>query len=137
MKSRMRVALLALVSAALALGAGPSGMTTERADIAAGQSLSDVVDLNGHTAVMLYMPSAWTAANLTFQACSNQATASCVNLYDALGAEVTVTAAASRAITLPPADFTGVRYLRIRSGTSAVPVAQAANRSITIGARAF
>lgn len=76
------------------------------------------------------MPSAWDAADLTFQVSEDNS--SWANLYDEYGSEVTVNAAAARAITLLPQNWVGVRYLKVRSGNSSGPVSQTADRKITV-----
>lgn len=126
------IAVTDLTVAALLDG---SGLTTATATIANGAALSAAVSLAGKGIIRLNMPASWTAANLTFQVSADNATY--LDLYDKNGSEYTVTAAASRSIILPPADFVGVNYIKIRSGTSATPVNQGASRDITIITRAF
>ena len=53
-------------------------------------------------------------------------------MYDTAAAEVTVTAAVSTFIVLDPSTYAGVKYLKIRSGTSGTPVTQSAERKITL-----
>ena len=107
--------------------------------ILSGQSLSEAIPMNsmgnGSRLAIVGMPAAWDAANLTFQvSLDNQV--SWLNLYDSSGSEYSVTAAASRAIMIPLADFIGVTDMKIRSGTAAAAVNQTANRTLTIvGAR--
>lgn len=105
--------------------------------IANNASLSDTIDLGctleGQRIVQIVMPSAWTAANLTFQAGPSSATLA--NLYDDAGNEVTVTAAASRTIVLDndtAKNLTNLRFVALRSGTSGTPVNQGAARTITV-----
>jgi hypothetical protein len=108
-----------------------AGNTEQKAvAIANGASLSDAVNLAGFRAVGIQMPSAWTAANLTFQASFDGTTY--VDLYDDAGNEQTATAAASRFMFLTPAEWAGIRYLKIRSGTTSVPVNQGAARTIQL-----
>jgi hypothetical protein len=57
------------------------------------------------------------------------------NVYDTAGSEKTVTADASRHIIIDPQDFAGTQYLKVRSGTSGLPVAQGAARTITLVVR--
>lgn len=104
------------------------------ATIAAGASLSGAVDLDGCHPVGLVMPAAWTAASITFQVSLDGVTYN--NLYDSSGSEYTITTAASRRIILPPSDFAGVNYLKLRSGTSGAPVNQVAQAVIQVVARA-
>ncbi|MCX7899414.1 MAG: hypothetical protein N2444_04925 [Methylocystis sp.] len=125
-----------LFSATVAVADGPDfaassyGLVTS-AKIANAASLSEAVDLGVTRLSAIKMDAAWTAANLTFQAshdCVNYA-----NLRDETGAEVSVTAAAGNFIAIStPAKWLGVRCLKIRSGTSAAPVAQGALRTLTI-----
>lgn len=113
------------------------------ATIANGSALSDSVDLFGEavsgnsmhasTPVGIQMPAVWTTANLTFQGSSDNVTFG--DVYDENGSEVVITAAASRFITLPPRLMVGPRYLKVRSGTAAVPVSQAGLRVLGLVAR--
>lgn len=105
-------------------------VTALTASIPNGQSITANLDLGTSRLVRISTPAAWTAANLTFQVSADGAT--WVNLYDASGNEYTVTAAASRGIIIPLSDFLGVRYIAIRSGTSAVPVPQGAQRDLVL-----
>lgn len=100
------------------------------ATIAESASLSAGVLLNGAEMVGLKMPADWTTAALTFQVSTDGVTYN--NLYDQDGSEVNVSVGAARYIALPPADYAGFIYLKVRSGTSATPVVQAAERSIGI-----
>ena len=98
--------------------------------IASGESLSGSIDFSSFTPVALVMPSAWTAASITFQASHNNSTWG--NIYDKDGTEYTLTTAASRYVLLNPADFASVRGLKVRSGTAASAVNQEAARTITL-----
>lgn len=98
--------------------------------IASGGSLSGALDLGNQRLSRIAMPAAWDAASLTFQTSPDGVTYN--NLYDSSGNEYTVTAAASRAILVNYIDFVGIRYLKIRSGTSAVPVNQTADRALSL-----
>jgi hypothetical protein len=101
--------------------------------IAQTASLSGAADLGGASLVAVAMPAAWTAANLTFQASEDGSTYN--NMYDDLGNEYTVTAAASRYIVLDPSKFAGVRWIKARSGTATTAVNQTGERSINLIAR--
>lgn len=100
------------------------------ATIADGASLSDIVPLGIGALARIVMPDAWTAGNLTFQTSYDGTTFN--NLYAADGTEYTVTAAASREIIVNLADFLGVRFVKIRSGTSGTAVNQGAARTIRV-----
>lgn len=117
--------------------------------ISAGQSLSNAFSLKRAEYVALVMPSAWTAANITFQAAfvPNPQATDWRNVFDASG-ELVVAADANAVVVLPSSGVfvllnpiwreTGGGMwpnLRIRSGTAATPVAQAATRNIVVLAR--
>jgi hypothetical protein len=104
--------------------------------IAGGQSVSGAVSLGGLRLFGLVMPSAWTAAGVTFQM-SPDGGATWNNVYDVNGNEITVTAGTSRFIALDPANFAAVPMLKLRSGTSGTPVNQGADRTIQLVLRAI
>lgn len=108
----------------------PTQALTQSLDvvIANGASLSDPIRLAGNVLAGVHMPAAWTAASLTFQV-SNDGT-TWRNLFDAEGTEVEVVATAGVAIILDTSSFLPWRHMRIRSGTSALPVNQGADRTI-------
>src|SRR5687768_4274162 len=91
------------------------------ATIDAAASLSGAIDLGNVKAARISMPADWTAADLTFQVLSSDGS-TYQNLYDKDGIEYTVTASEDREIILPVSDFLGITQMKIRSGTSAVPV---------------
>jgi uncharacterized membrane protein YoaT (DUF817 family) len=93
-----------------------------------GQSLSDVAFLNGHTPCMILMPPAWTAADLCFLGSNNG-----INhhyIYDTLGVLVSMITGASHRLILTQTVFAHHVSMKILSGTPAVPVAQADDRTI-------
>ena len=105
--------------------------------IAQGAALSAAVDLGGQTACALQLPAAnaWTDADITFDASFDGATYG--PIIDRFRTEylVDVPATASLDSDVVPLDldvFDGIRYLKVRSGTNATPVNQAAARSIRI-----
>jgi hypothetical protein len=110
-----------------------SALTTATATIANGASLSGSVDISGKGILRINMPASWTAAVLTFQTSMDNSTFN--DLYTAAGTEYTVQAAASRSIILPPADFAGVKYIKVRSGTSGSAVNQGASRDLALVVR--
>ena len=113
----------------------PSVITSDlTTTIASSASLSGSADLGGTTLSGYIMPAAWTAADLTFQGSVDGANFS--DIYDSFGNEVSHSVAASRFVALNPADFAGIRYLKIRSGTTGAPVNQAAERIVTLVTRA-
>jgi hypothetical protein len=110
-----------------------SGYTTKTATIAESGSLSSEVDLEGYIIAQISMPAAWTAASLTFQVATTTG-GTFQDLYDDSGNEVTSSASASKvyAQDINITKLAGARFLKIRSGTSASAVAQAAERTITL-----
>jgi len=110
---------------------GSSSSVTTTATIANAASLSGVVDCGSARLALIVMPASWTAADLTFQESVDGSTF--VDKYDSVGVEYTVVCGgASRSLTINLSDFIGARYLKIRSGTSAVPVAQGGSRVLTL-----
>lgn len=105
----------------------------ETATIANGASLSAAVDLKGRTLVGIVMPATWTTANITFQVSLDGTTYN--DLYNLLGDELNATAAASRFIALTQFEFLPVRYVKVRSGTSALAVNQGGARTIILATR--
>lgn len=105
-------------------------ITTTTATIAINASISNDIDLGLMRLGRIAMPANWTAASLTFQVSHDGVTWN--NLCDMYGVEYTVTASAGNSNIMPLSDMLSVRHLRIRSGTSALPVAQAAARSIIL-----
>lgn len=98
--------------------------------IPAAGSLSAAVQLRGWEVVAVIMPAAWTAAGITFQV-SNDG----VVFHEArasTGAETTLTVAVDQRVSVPAAALTGAREIRVRSGTAAVPVVQAAERTVEL-----
>lgn len=99
------------------------------ASIANAASLSSAIDLGNAKLVGIQMPAAWTAASLTFQGSWDGVTYA--DIYDN-ATERTYTVAASRFLALNVGDWVGIRYIKVRSGTSGTPVNQGAARSITL-----
>lgn len=109
---------------------GLSWLVSATVTISNGTALSPAVDLQGYNLVGIAMPAAWTAANITFQGSADNN--NFFDLYDS-GSEINLaSAAASRYIALNPTQFAAVRYLKVRSGTSAVPLNQGADRVVTL-----
>jgi hypothetical protein len=113
--------------------------------IAINAALSSPVNLtgtDGATVVSLTTPAAWTAADISFAVSQDGVTYS--PLYDArtpgAATEVTIPSAsipvnAARSFALDPSIFAGFNFVKVRSGTNASPVNQAAARSVTVNVR--
>lgn len=94
--------------------------------------LSDVIDIGGYCLVGIETSTVgWTAGDMTFRG-SNQSSAAMRDVYSN-GTELTYATTASRAMTFPPEDLLGFRFIQLRSGTAATPVAQAAARTVKLG----
>lgn len=95
-------------------------------DQSADDDLTPSIDLAGYQVVALQMPSAWTAANITLEGSVDNSTFQAV--YNRAGVQYTITAAASRYITIDPSDSLSFpRYIKI-----ATSAGQAADRTITL-----
>lgn len=119
-----------------------AGLAKRTVTIANAASLSGKIDMENYRLVGLIMPAAWTAANITLLAAHPDggltgdppvpADGDFFDVYDKGGTEYIITAAASRYISLSPLDLAAVKWVRLRSGTAAVPVAQGAARTIMV-----
>lgn len=92
------------------------------ATIADATSLSDEVILNGLTLVGVVVPSGWDAADITLEGSVDGT--NFFDVHDDAGNELTITAAASRYITVDSTFTAGLQRIKVRSGTSALPVNQ-------------
>lgn len=111
----------------------PAPAATATATIASGASLSGAIDLASERLHRINIPAAgWTAAGITFQASSDGT--NYYDLYDTYGevALASTSVAASRSVIVDQGTFLGIRYLKIRSGTGAAAVTQAALRSLDL-----
>jgi len=104
--------------------------------IANGASLSDARQLNGVMGEAITMPAAWTAGGLSFAASATEA-GTFLPLFDALGVEITLTVLAGQRIVLPLGLIRSHNWLRLQSGTSAVPANQGAARTLILLTRDF
>ena len=102
---------------------------TINADIASGQSLSGAINMQGRVLTGLYVPSGWTAADITFQSSPDGVT--WYDHYDVLG-EAKVSAVAGKYHAVDNSVFMGANFLKVRSGISAGPVTQAAARTVIL-----
>lgn len=103
--------------------------------IAGSASLSGAVDLGPFTLCGLLLASTWDTNVISFAA-STTLGGTYVPILSASGAEVaTGSIAASKWIALDPADFAGIRFLKIRSGTSSAAVNQGDDTIVTLVVR--
>jgi len=110
------------------------GVTLISVTIAAGQSLSPETDLGGQTLVGIYMPAAWSTAGLTFQISPDNGQ-SWFEHTSSGGVETDFTVAAGQYIAVDPTLWRGVYSLKLRSGTSAAPVAQTAGATLQLAVK--
>lgn len=103
--------------------------------IPAGGSQSEAFDLEGFELAGVIMPAAWDAAALTLLA-SVGPNGTFDRVDDDAGTEWSLTVAASRVVgvgTPAKAGATrGLRWVKLRSGTAALPVNQVAARTIHV-----
>jgi len=99
--------------------------------IEADASLSEAIAVDYVTITGIERFANWTAADITFSVSNDGATFT--DLYDSTGTEVKVTTGSgARMIALSAGDYWPVRFLKIRSGTSATPVVQVAARALRL-----
>lgn len=107
--------------------------TTITVTIASGTALSAEIDLGTAQLAAIYMPAAWDAANISFQAATVSG-GTYQDVYNDGGNEVVVVASASRCISVNAAamSLAPLRYIKIRSGSTGTPVNQTATRTLTL-----
>jgi hypothetical protein len=111
--------------------------STATATIATGTALSAGLVLGAKVLSAVQMPAAWDAADITFQT-SDDNGATWVDLLDDAGNEIKITApAAGKRLQLDPSNFLSAVFLKVRSGTSALPVNQNATRALGLVARQY
>ncbi|OGU58301.1 MAG: hypothetical protein A2V66_03680 [Ignavibacteria bacterium RBG_13_36_8] len=100
-------------------------------------SLSGIIDAGDRTPIAIQIDTAWTAADLTFQTCNdttggtNWRNVNFSGLY-----ELQFNVSASGFYLIDPKEAEGfLRYIKVRSGTSAAAVNQAAARTIYLWVR--
>lgn len=98
--------------------------------IANGASESGPVELWNNTLTAIHLGD-WTAADITLLAATGEK-GPFVPMHDAAGDELVITAAPNRMIALDPTATRGARYLKLRSGTTATPVNQGADRTLRL-----
>lgn len=98
--------------------------------VANGASVFTDVDLEGEALAQVIFPASWTAADLTAQISADGTTWN--NFFDDAGNEVTIKAAAGRAVVVAPLVWDAVRRIRFRSGTSGAAVNQGGDRVVRL-----
>jgi len=109
------------------------------ATIANGASVSETIDCNARAFLGFVAPAAWTAAALNIEASVDGVTWITAGLFGsdsaAVGSWVALTAGAGYTADLNA--MIPYQYIRLRSGTSGVPVAQGAARVFQVIQRAL
>jgi hypothetical protein len=100
---------------------------------ASGSALSGGAGIYLVAVGAIEMPSAFDGAVLTMQASLDGAVWQ--DIYDQYGTEMSIAVAPDRTVALMPVDLWPFRFVRFRSGTSAVPVTQSADRILRIACR--
>ena len=98
----------------------PAPVTNKPVTIAAGESLSGLGYIGQGDLVAIAMPTVWTPAVLTFQGSYDGTTFQ--DIYNPDGSEFSVAAAANQEVLMNKAGLPP--WIKIRSGTGAVPVIQ-------------
>lgn len=111
----------------------PSSRTYASISLSTGATgASEEINISGLTLCAIEMSTAWTAANIGFQA--SIGTTNYYNVYDTAGNFLTYPTSASRVIALDPAVFAGLQKIKLVSESSAgVAVAQASARTLILG----
>ena len=98
--------------------------------IAAGESLSDAVNVSDGTLVRLTMPAEWTDADLTFQISTDGVEYN--DMYDHHGAEVTCVCTPGVGIIFPRDFLAGIGFIKFRSGHADHPRPQPEQRLFAV-----
>jgi hypothetical protein len=102
---------------------------SKTAVIAAGQSLSAVIDCSTGAPVFLHMPADWTSARISYQVSPDGTTYN--DLFGSDAREIQHNVVAGTSILID-STWEPVTYLKLRSGGRDNPVPQEADRTITI-----
>lgn len=97
--------------------------------IANGGTASAEIDLQGTTLHGVYIPSSFTGTSITFTAAPSPGGTHAA-VTDGNGNAITKTVAAGKFVPLNPADFAGVRWLKLASGS-----AEGGDRTIALAVR--
>ena len=99
--------------------------------IGAGASLSGAVQLRELKLLAVITASTWDTAAITFQISFDGVTY--FKVWTDAGAEYSIAAVtASTYLAINPVHFLGARYLKVQSGTTAIPVNQADATIVTL-----
>lgn len=79
---------------------------------------SSLVTLNGFALVGIQTPSVFTGTALTFESCASDGTGCVPVKTSTSGTPLSYTVTTSSYYAIAPADFEGIAYLKIKSGSS-------------------
>lgn len=101
--------------------------------IPSGGSLSPGIDVSGYSKFSILTPSEWTAADLTFLS-SSTLDGTYQSLYDDALIEISakVSGGVNTSLNVVSLKISPNNYIKIRSGTTATPVNQEAERTLTL-----
>jgi hypothetical protein len=101
---------------------------TYNVTIASGQTTSGAIDLEGYEVHAISLPSAFTGTSITFQGSLDGTTYQAI--YNTANTQMSMSVTQNRLYKVEPADLSGLRYLKLVSGSS-----EGADRAITLLAR--
>ncbi len=107
-----------------------AGSGTGQVTIAASASLSGALDLGDSRLKAVQMPSAWTAALLSFQVSADGVTYGV--LKDTDGTEIQLSVDVNQCVNVYAPDFAPWRFVKVQSGLSSGAVTQTAARTLTL-----
>jgi len=113
----------------------PKMTIQETAIIEKGESESTVILKSGYKNMLIIMPAAWTAADITFLVSNNPKTGFVKLVKASDESEITSKASASEAVNLDGTlkeALGACAYVKIRSGTSTTPVNQVDRRTLIV-----
>ena len=98
--------------------------------ISLGESESEMIDFSAHSGGIIFIPDAWTAANLGFLV-NYASNGTYLPLKQPDGTLVEIDAVVDSAFSIPVDTF-GITYMKLQSQTGGTPVTQAADRTIVL-----
>jgi len=87
------------------------------ANILISTTESQAIDTKGFALVGFFTPAALTGTTLTFEACQTVG-GTYLPVYDSTNTQVSITVATGKYYALDPKNFQGIRFLKIKSGST-------------------
>lgn len=107
------------------------GVLHQDVTILNGASQSPELDITDRVILAVELPAAWTAADITLLA-AQKSGGTFVPVKNQDGTDVKFTVAASQLNVISALLTQGLRFVKLRSGTAAVPVNQGADRVLNV-----